>query len=59
MYDKQQLIYADLLKEVDEATAALDPAADIATGDVFYKGNIAQWQALRQQPAAAPGHASD
>ena len=29
---------------MDEATAALDPAGDIATGDVFYKGNIAQWQ---------------
>ncbi|WP_188814376.1 SusD/RagB family nutrient-binding outer membrane lipoprotein [Hymenobacter cavernae] len=43
-YDKQQDIYADLLKEVEEATAALDPAADIPTGDVFYKGNIAQWQ---------------
>ena len=43
-YDKQQDIYADLLKEVDEATAALDPAADIPTGDVFFKGNIAQWQ---------------
>ena len=44
VYDKQQVIYADLLKEVDEATAALDPAADIATGDVYYKGNVAQWQ---------------
>ena len=43
-YDKQQDIYADLLKEVDEATTALDPAADTPTGDVFYKGNIAQWQ---------------
>lgn len=43
-YDKQQDIYADLLKEVDEATAALDPQADIPTGDVFYKGNIAAWQ---------------
>ncbi len=43
-YDKQQDIYNDLLKEVEEATAALDPAADIPTGDVFYKGNIAQWQ---------------
>lgn len=45
-YDKQQDIYADLLKEVDEATAALDPAADKPTGDVYYKGNIAQWQRL-------------
>ncbi|QIX60007.1 SusD/RagB family nutrient-binding outer membrane lipoprotein [Hymenobacter lutimineralis] len=45
-YDKQQDIYNDLLKEVEEATAALDPGADIPSGDVFYKGNIAQWQRL-------------
>ncbi|QKG53355.1 SusD/RagB family nutrient-binding outer membrane lipoprotein [Hymenobacter sp. BRD67] len=43
-YDKQQDIYTDLLKEVSEATAALDPTADIPSGDVFYKGNIQQWQ---------------
>jgi len=43
-YDKQQEIYADLLKEVEEATAALDPAADIPTGDVYYRGNIDQWK---------------
>ncbi|TGE06531.1 SusD/RagB family nutrient-binding outer membrane lipoprotein [Hymenobacter fodinae] len=45
-YDKQEAIYADLLKEASEATAALDPAADAPAGDVFYKGNIAQWQRL-------------
>ncbi|MBO2011181.1 SusD/RagB family nutrient-binding outer membrane lipoprotein [Hymenobacter negativus] len=43
-YDKQQDIYTDLMKEVDEATAALDPAGDIPTGDVYYKGNIDQWK---------------
>ncbi|WP_375418908.1 SusD/RagB family nutrient-binding outer membrane lipoprotein [uncultured Hymenobacter sp.] len=43
-YDAQQAIYADMLKEVEEATAALDPAADVANGDVFYRGNVAQWQ---------------
>ena len=43
-YDKQEAIYADLLKEVSEATAALDPAADISANDVFYKGNVEQWQ---------------
>jgi hypothetical protein len=43
-YDRQQDIYADLLKEVEEATNALDPAADRPAGDVFYKGNIEQWQ---------------
>jgi hypothetical protein len=43
-YDKQQDIYNDLIKEVSEATAALDPSGDIASGDVYYKGNVAQWQ---------------
>ena len=43
-YDKQQDIYADLLKEVEEATNALDPAADKPSGDVIYNGDIAKWQ---------------
>ena len=45
-YDTQQAIYTDLLKEVEQAIAALDPAADKPAGDVYYKGNIAQWQRL-------------
>lgn len=43
-YDSQDSIYTDLLKEVSEATAALDPAADVPGGDKIYNGNIAQWQ---------------
>ncbi|AWM31407.1 SusD/RagB family nutrient-binding outer membrane lipoprotein [Hymenobacter nivis] len=43
-YDSQMAIYNDLIKEVTEASAALDPNADIPSGDVYYKGNIAQWQ---------------
>lgn len=43
-YDKQQDIYADLLKEVEEATAALDAGADRPTGDVFYGGDIEKWK---------------
>jgi hypothetical protein len=43
-YDKQETIYADLLKEVEEATNALDPAADKLSGDAIYKGDIAKWQ---------------
>lgn len=45
-YDDQELIYADLLKEVKEATAALDPAKTIESGDLFYKGDIAKWKKL-------------
>lgn len=43
-YDKQQDIYLDLLKEVDEATASLDASADLVSGDVIYNGNIDQWK---------------
>src|SRR5690606_4997317 len=43
-YDKQQEIYTDLLKEVDEATAALDPTADRVTGDVICNGDIEKWK---------------
>ncbi len=43
-YDKQQDIYTDLLKEVDEASAALAVGGSKITGDVIYKGDIAKWQ---------------
>lgn len=43
-YDKQQAIYTDLLKEVEEATAALNPTGDVVTGDVIYKSDIARWK---------------
>jgi hypothetical protein len=35
-YDKQQDIYADLLKEVEQATDSLDENADKPGGDMFY-----------------------
>jgi hypothetical protein len=43
-YDAQQAIYNDMLKEVEEATNALDASADKPAGDVYYKGNIDQWK---------------
>lgn len=43
-YDKQEAIYADILKELEEATNSLDPAADKPTGDAFYNGDILKWQ---------------
>ncbi|MBD0279920.1 MAG: SusD/RagB family nutrient-binding outer membrane lipoprotein, partial [Flavisolibacter sp.] len=45
-YDKDAEIYADLYKEIREATAALDPAKDINNFDLFYNGNVAQWKRL-------------
>lgn len=43
-YDKQALIYTDLLKEVEEATNALNAAGPKPTGDEMYAGDIAKWQ---------------
>ena len=45
-YDDQKLIYDDILKELEEATKALDASKPIESGDLFYKGNIAQWKKL-------------
>lgn len=45
-YDKQEFIYKDILKELDEASAALDPAKPTSTGDILYGGNITKWKRL-------------
>jgi len=45
-YDDQKLIYDDILKELEEGTRALDATKSIESGDLFYKGNIAQWKKL-------------
>jgi hypothetical protein len=48
VYDKQQDIYTDLLKEVSEATDSLDASLDYPTGDVFYSSTgtdqITEWK---------------
>ncbi|QNF35631.1 SusD/RagB family nutrient-binding outer membrane lipoprotein [Adhaeribacter swui] len=46
-YDDQKAIYDDILKELEEATAALDPAKPtVVGGDIFYNGNIEKWKKL-------------
>lgn len=44
-YDSQELIYKDMLKELDEAASALD-AAKIGFGkaDLIYNGDIVKWK---------------
>ena len=46
LYDDQKVIYDNLLKEVSEATKALDATKAVEGGDLFYKGNITQWKRL-------------
>lgn len=43
-YDLQQDIYADMLKELDEAIGKLDASKDKPTGDLFFNGDIAKWK---------------
>ncbi|SKB83831.1 SusD/RagB family nutrient-binding outer membrane lipoprotein [Dyadobacter psychrophilus] len=45
-YDDQKLIYDDLLRELEEGTKGLDASKALESGDLFYKGNIAQWKKL-------------
>ncbi|MBX3238983.1 MAG: SusD/RagB family nutrient-binding outer membrane lipoprotein [Chitinophagaceae bacterium] len=44
VYDKQDAIYNDIIKELTEAAAALDAAKAIETADLLYSGNIAGWK---------------
>jgi hypothetical protein len=44
VYDAQQAIYTDLIKEFTEASAALNATGRIETGDALYGGNIARWK---------------
>jgi hypothetical protein len=46
VYDTQQEIYADLIKELTEASAALSTSGKIPTGEILYGGNIGQWKKL-------------
>ena len=43
-YDTQQSIYDDLIKELTEATAALDATKPTEAGEVAYGGDIAKWK---------------
>ncbi|WP_423146370.1 SusD/RagB family nutrient-binding outer membrane lipoprotein [Rubrolithibacter danxiaensis] len=45
-YDDQKVIYEDILKEYQEATKALDASKATEQGDIFYRGDIAQWKKL-------------
>jgi hypothetical protein len=47
VYDKQQDIYMDMLKQVSNATDSLDENADKPTGDIYYSGasdQIGEWK---------------
>ncbi len=45
-YDRQEAIYNDILKELEEASAALDATKPTTASDILYGGNIANWKKL-------------
>ncbi|MCP9757522.1 SusD/RagB family nutrient-binding outer membrane lipoprotein [Lacihabitans sp. CCS-44] len=43
-YESQQAIYAGIIKELTEASAALDASKTIEAADVLYGGDVAKWK---------------
>lgn len=44
-YDEQSFIYNDMLKELEESAAALDPSkSTFGSSDLIYGGNVDQWK---------------
>ncbi|MBO0947944.1 SusD/RagB family nutrient-binding outer membrane lipoprotein [Fibrella forsythiae] len=43
-YDSQESIYTDIIKELTEASAALDAAKPTEAGEIAYGGNIPRWK---------------
>lgn len=43
-YDKQDVIYTDIIKELGEASAALNAANPVESADFLYAGNISKWK---------------
>ncbi|GAB4027561.1 SusD/RagB family nutrient-binding outer membrane lipoprotein [Spirosoma koreense] len=43
-YDTQESIYNDILKELTEASAALDASKPTEAGDILYGGDITKWK---------------
>ncbi|GAB3507612.1 SusD/RagB family nutrient-binding outer membrane lipoprotein [Spirosoma knui] len=43
-YDTQESIYTDIIKELTEASAALDATKPTEAGEVIYGGNVQKWQ---------------
>lgn len=45
-YDSQETIYKDILKELDEASAALTTDQSPVVTDILYGGDVAKWKKL-------------
>ena len=45
-YDAQQAVYTGIIKELTEASAALDATKTVEAADILYGGNVALWKKL-------------
>lgn len=43
-YNTQEQVYMDIIEELEQASAALDPAGVVEVSDILYKGDIAKWK---------------
>ena len=43
-YDKQQAVYAGIIKDISDAVAALDASKTWETADVLFGGGVAKWK---------------
>jgi len=44
VYDPQEVVYKDILKELDEASAALDAALPTERTEILYGGDVTKWK---------------
>ncbi len=45
-YDSQELIYEDIIKELTEATAALNLSGKVESADILYGGDLNKWKSF-------------
>jgi hypothetical protein len=43
-YDKQQVVYTGIIKDISDAVAALDAAKTRENADVLFGGDVAKWK---------------
>ncbi|WP_339706818.1 SusD/RagB family nutrient-binding outer membrane lipoprotein [Algoriphagus aquimarinus] len=46
VYDSQDAIYTDIIKELTEATAALNLSGKVETADILYAGDLNKWKSF-------------
>jgi len=45
-YDTQEFIYGEIIRELEEASAALNPSGRVEAADVLFRGDVEKWRKL-------------